>query len=313
MSKQSDPTDTHPTPTSLSLSDAMLQAYVDGQLSEVQAAQVEALLAHHPELAARVAGYRHLNRDLHACFDSALDEAVPQRLVDVFATAAASAAPHAGKGARLRGLAGRLLAPAWLLGGWRLPACATTLAWLGMGVAVGWQLQQALPRDTLPPMVKHAAVAYVTYANEALHPVEIQASEEAHLVAWLSKRLGIDIKAAKLDRLGFTLMGGRLLAGTQRPVAQFMYEDRVGRRLTLYVKTQESGYDQSAAFRFAQDNDVKAFYWISNGTGYVLSGNLDRPDLLKLAEAVHRQLNAAAAVPGHPAPLSPARLNGKAT
>lgn len=109
--------------------------------------------------------------------------------------------------------------------------------------------------------------------------------------AWLSKRLGMNLKAAKLDAVGFTLMGGRLLPGTQRPVAQFMYEDKMGHRLTLYIKTQEMGYEQNAAFQFAQEDEVNSFYWIGNGTGYVLSGNMDRADLLKVAVAVYTQLN----------------------
>lgn len=71
-----------------------------------------------------------------------------------------------------------------------------------------------------------------------------------------------------------------------------MYEDKIGRRLTLYIKTQEMGYDQSAAFRFAREKDVNAFYRIDSGTGYVLSGNLDRSDLFKAAEATYRQLGA---------------------
>jgi anti-sigma factor RsiW len=152
-------------------------------------------------------------------------------------------------------------------------------------------MQLAFPRNDMPPMVRHAAVAYATYASEVAHPVEIQASNEDHLEAWLSKRLGMNLRAPKLEAVGFTLMGGRLLAGTHGPAAQFMYEDSVGRRLTLYVKTQEMGYDKSRSFKFAQEQEVNAFYWIEDGTGYVVSGNLGRADLLKVAESAHRQLD----------------------
>lgn len=266
---------------------------------------MEAFLATHPDHAERAAQYRRVNADLHSMFDPVLDEAIPDRFSRIFSGTAEATPPlpralHSGKRSRLReviefifGASGPsgLLAPALPLGGWRPPAYAVTLGWLSLGVALGWQMQRALPHNELPPMVKHAAVAYVTYASEVVHPVEIQASNEAHLEAWLSKRLGMNLKAAKLDAVGFTLMGGRLLPGTQRPVAQFMYGDKVGRRLTLYIKTQEMGYDQSAAFRFAQEDEVNSFYWIENGTGYVLSGNLDRADLLKVAVAVYTQLN----------------------
>ena len=182
--------------------------------------------------------------------------------------------------------------PATSPSGWRPASYALSLSWLSLGAFLGWQMQHGLPQNDMPPMVRHAAVAYVTYASEVVRPVEIQASNEDQLEAWLSKRLGMNLQAPKLEAAGFTLMGGRLLAGTHGPAAQFMYEDGVGRRLTLYVKTQEMGYDKSAAFKFAQEKEVNAFYWIDSGTGYVLSGNLGRSDLFKVAEAAYQQLNA---------------------
>ncbi len=318
MSKKSDPPlpDTYPPITALPVSDNLIQAYVDGQIGAPQRALVEAYMAERPELAAKVAGYRYMNEDMHNLFDQSLQEQVPQHLIDIFSESDARVSPapsqRASRGSKLLEVMQRLLAPA-VPGVWRVSSYVVTLAWLGMGVAVGWQLQHVQPRDRVPPMVKHAAVAYVTYASELIHPVEVRANEEDHLEAWLTQRLGIDVKAAKLDQLGFSLMGGRLLAGTQRPVAQFMYEDKVGRRLTLYIKTQEMGYDQSAAFKFAQEGDVKAFYWINGGTGFVLSGILDRPDLLRVARAIYQQLNTSDVVPGYHKEISPVRQNGKTT
>lgn len=312
----------HPPTARMPITEADLHAYVDGQLSAERHAQVQAHLAANPDQAAKAAGYRRIDEDLHALFDPVLQEDIPDRLRDMVAAAPKARPP--GLGSRLRdrlarvfgaGGLGGLLAPAWPAGGWQPSAYAATLLWLGLGLSMGlgWQLQGAAPQNTLPPMVKHAAVAYATYASEVVHPVEVRADDEAHLEAWLSRRLGIDLKAAKLDAVGFSLMGGRLLAGTQRPVAQFMYEDKIGRRLTLYVKTQESGYDQSVAFRFAREDEVNAFYWIENGTGYVLSGNLGRADLLRVAEAVYAQLIAPGQV-GHGADRPvPLRQPGQAT
>lgn len=289
-----------------SITEADLQAYVDNRLSDAERGEVEVYLATHPDEAQKLERYSHINEDIHGLFDPVLKEDIPGRLLETFHTATESEVRSnrpffAGLWARLRdgaggllraGGSGGILVPATPLGSWRPASFALTLTWLSLGVVLGWQMQHALPHNGMPPMVKHAAVAYVTYASEVSHPVEIQASDEDHLEAWLSKRLGINLKAPKLESVGFTLMGGRLLAGTQGPAAQFMYEDKIGRRLTLYVKTQEMKYDQSAAFEFSQVNEVNAFYWIENGTGYVLSGNLERSDLLKAAEASHQQLNA---------------------
>jgi anti-sigma factor RsiW len=284
------------------ITDADLQAYVDHRLSDAERSAVDIHLAAHPDDAQKLARYSRLNDDLRELFDPVLNEKIPDRLLEVFPGSAESRASSfrdvlSGRWAGLRGMLGRLPsllvpAPASSSGGWRPAAYALTLTWLSLGVVIGWQMQRVLPQTGMPPMVRHAAVAYATYASETAHPVEIQASEEDHLEAWLSRRLGMNLKAPRLEAVGFTLMGGRLLAGTQGPAAQFMYEDKIGRRLTLYVKTQEMGHDQSAAFRFAREKDVNAFYWIDSGTGYVLSGNLDRSDLFKAAEATYRQLGA---------------------
>ncbi len=288
------------------ISEMDLQAYVDNRLSDARRGEVEAYLASHPEDARRLAGYSRINSDLHGNFDPVLNEEIPDRLLACFHDQVKPARrpvrnPFKGILARLRGQFGRfvggwgamgILVPASPGSGWTRASYAFTFAWLSLGVVLGWQMQRALPQSNMPPMVRHAAVAYVTYASEVAHPVEIQASNEDHLEAWLSKRLGMDLRAPKLETVGLKLMGGRLLAGTQGPAAQFMYEDSVGRRLTLYVKTQEMGYDKSKSFMFAQEKEINAFYWIEEGTGYVLSGNLGRADLLKVAEAAYRELDA---------------------
>ena len=65
--------------------------------------------------------------------------------------------------------------------------------------------------------------AGVTRKDHGCHPVEVGADDEQHLVNWLSKRLGVKVRAPKLDDAGMSLVGGRLLPGENGPVAQFMY------------------------------------------------------------------------------------------
>lgn len=82
------------------------------------------------------------------------------------------------------------------------------------------------------------------------------------MVAWLSKRVGTPLNAPDFDKQGFRLLGGRLLAGETGPVAQFMYQDGIERRVTLYVRrTVLDG--QETAFRHATIDGVDVFYWIA--------------------------------------------------
>jgi len=134
-----------------------------------------------------------------------------------------------------------------------------------------------------------AARAHLVYAPEVRHPVEVDATQQEHLVKWLSKRLAVELKGPLLTGEGFELLGGRLLPGPEGPVAQFMYQDSAGKRLTLYV-SKPNRADQPAAFRYAQEGPVSVFYWIDRDCGYALSGELDRPTLTRVATAVYRQL-----------------------
>ncbi|MGB0127947.1 MAG: anti-sigma factor, partial [Rhodocyclaceae bacterium] len=135
---------------------------------------------------------------------------------------------------------------------------------------------------------RQAAVAHAVYVPEVRHPVEVGADQEAHLVGWLSKRLGMKLYPPRLEEAGYRLMGGRLLPGESGEVAQFMYENEAKNRLTLYVQPQ-SAQAADTTFRYARENGIDVFYWIDGRFGYALSGNTGREDMLRLATLVYRQ------------------------
>ena len=81
-------------------------------------------------------------------------------------------------------------------------------------MGVGWQLHSYYNTSVQSEgaaWARRAAIAHVVYSPEVRHPVEVAANEEAHLVRWLSKRLGIQLKVPHLGALGYSLVGGRLL------------------------------------------------------------------------------------------------------
>ena len=152
-----------------------------------------------------------------------------------------------------------------------------------------------LARRSVPQeFVRQAGSAYAVYMPEKRHPVEVAASEQEHLVQWLSKRLGKQLKVPKLDAQGFDLVGGRLLPGDTGARAQFMFQDSQGQRVTLYlgaIGSAASTTDTMATqFRFASDGPVPSFYWADQGFAYALSGQVDKATLLALASTVYEQL-----------------------
>ena len=66
--------------TEVPISDADLQAFVDGRLDAKRRAEVEAYIAANPEAARTVDAYRAQNAALHAAFDGVLNEPLPEAL-----------------------------------------------------------------------------------------------------------------------------------------------------------------------------------------------------------------------------------------
>lgn len=172
---------------------------------------------------------------------------------------------------------------------------ARAAALVAFGVGVGLAMPWLRPQPPSPvvsvaqPLPARAARAHLVYSPEVRHPVEVDAKEQEHLVKWLSKRLDIALTVPVLSSEGFELLGGRLLPGSEGPVAQFMYQDASGKRLTLYVTRPHKG-DRTTAFRFAQEGPVSVFYWIDKECGYALSGEVDKSTLSRVANVVYKQL-----------------------
>jgi anti-sigma factor RsiW len=243
------------------ITESILHAFADGQLGDADRVRVEAHLAHDAEAAERVRAWREQNEALRALYNPVLNEPVPQRLLG-------ARAPRA-----------------------RWPQLALAAGALGLSFGLGWMVRAHQPDRAMEiaALPRSAAIAYAVYAPEVRHPVEVAADQQDHLVKWLSKRLGRDLKVPVLTQQGFELVGGRLLPGGKGPVAQFMYQDTKGQRITLYVSRRDEPRD--TAFRFSQEDKIAVFYWIDGTLGYALSAEMDRARLLTVASAVYRQLN----------------------
>lgn len=244
-----------------------LHAYADNRLDGARAAQVENWLTAHPEHRGQIEAWREQSARLHRAYDVLLDQPIPPRLLPP------ATAPH-----------------------WFEQRRVAAVAWLMVGTVVGFILRGAAPPPPAPLVLaghtlpRLAAVAHAVYTPEVRHPVEVGADQEAHLVGWLSKRLGAELKPPRLDAAGYRLVGGRLLPGDKGEVAQFMYENAAKNRLTLYIQPAAEKA-QDASFRHAKEGGIDVFYWIDGRFGYALSGTTGRSDMLSLATLVYRQLS----------------------
>ncbi|CAJ94514.1 Transmembrane transcriptional regulator RsiW (anti-sigma-W factor) [Cupriavidus necator] len=269
--------------------EADLHAYADGQLSGARRAAVEAYLAQHPEAAAQVAVWRRQADALHGALDPVLNEPVPL-----------AALPPGLHGDRKRNAA--RTRPRWAMA---LAATCASVALLAVGGALGWRAHDRLGGSTLvlapgERFAREALATHAVYAPEMRHPVEVAATEEAHLIAWLSKRLGTALQVPDLRAQGFHLIGGRLGVAEGGPSAILMYEADDGTRLSLQLRrmaqgTPDTGFrvermPGAGSRRPAAGRDpMMAFYWIDRDLGFALAGPLERARLLTVAQMVYQQ------------------------
>ena len=215
--------------------DALLHAWLDGELLPAQRAEIEAWLDAHPQDAARVRLWAADGDALRAQFDRVLDEPIPASLAATVGLAGTAAVSGADVGATPRA------ASHGAFGGWQRWAAAVAVFVLGgaVGAALMWRAYtgpQALARLAEPAWVRRAAVAHAVYVPEVRHAVEVKAQEE-HLSRWLTKRLDVPVKLFDLREHGFELVGGRLLPDANGPSAQLMYQATAAAAATTAATT----------------------------------------------------------------------------
>jgi anti-sigma factor RsiW len=256
------------------ISDEELHAFVDAQIDASRLPAVLSWLEADPADAARVLQWQAQRVQLRQMARAVDPGGTPAALASVVTNAAASV--------RRRVV-------------WQQAAAVLLLVTLGVTGGRYWG-ESALPQVPLavaasPSFVREAVLAHAVFVPEKRHPVEVTAADEAHLVQWLSRRLGAPLKVPSLAKQGYRLLGGRLLPGDGTPRAQFMYEDAQGARVTLYVAVFDKGQAPDAvSFRSVRVGGEESFYWVEDRFGYALSANVDGPDMQVLAREVYGQL-----------------------
>ncbi|PXW27172.1 anti-sigma factor RsiW [Paraburkholderia caballeronis] len=242
-----------------------LSAFIDGELPLADAAAVRERIAGDPLAAGRASAYRSQKAALRALADLTAGDGL------------SSAGPTC--------IVLRPREPWW----WRAGIAA---GWVSAGIGIAFAASTLIPRgdggglffaDDGAAFARRADVAYAVYSPERRHPVEVGAADEAHLVAWLSKRLGRTLSVPSLQEYGYGLVGGRLLPGASGPAAQLMYENDAGERLTLYVSAAKR---DSASYGSLRDGERRTFYWVTGRTGYALSGTISEGKLRTIAADV---------------------------
>jgi anti-sigma factor RsiW len=248
--------------TDASVTDDELHAYVDGTLPADRTAAVERYLAANPDAAARVTEWRAQNSAIRQRWGGVADEPVPERL-------------------RLDNVVMRA-------SGLRRKVAAAAVIALFVGAAAGWFARDYVgvedDRQVARALADAAIEAHRLYINEVRHPIEVRA-DEAHLLPWLSRRVGSPVRAPDLNDEGLKLLGGRLLPGSRGPTALIMYEGTGGERVT--ITAARAPRDTQTAFKWRQSGEFGALAWFESGLAFVVAGPAERERLDRIARRVY--------------------------
>ncbi|CAN7263893.1 anti-sigma factor family protein [Rhizobium sp. LjRoot254] len=246
-----------------------LHAYADAQLSNGELARVETWLKDHPDDAEKVRQWQAQNCMIQTMFEPY--RAARPGDAELFASAADSGATPGSSPWRTRGL-----------------QVGAGICLFALGAVAGHYAPFGTPTGTDEAgLHQEASSAFLIYASEVRHPVEVKADEKDHLVKWLSKKLGHQLAAPDLSARGFSLVGGRLVPVNGKAGALMMYEDAAGKRLTILVGQSEA--DAITSFRFASEGPVETFYWIDEKLSYAVTGEIPRDVLRRVADDCYRQ------------------------
>ena len=240
-----------------------LQAFADGELEPDDRKAIEQLLDENAEARKVLAAISYEKAELHKAFDGALDEPVPASLL-----AAANGRPS------------RRIFP------YLMAACVAGL--LVIGSSIGWFAGQNSGQILTASLAQRALVAHKTFAGEVRHPVEVAASEQDHLQAWLSKRVGSEFKIPDLQKDGYTLLGGRLLAESDAPAGQLMYEAADKQRVTIYFSANADG--KQTDLKLEQKDKLITCYWRDAKLAMAVTGDMSAGAMTVLGSSIFAQV-----------------------
>ena len=251
-----------------------LSAFLDGELPEAEAREIEAAIAQDPALQAELDALMAADVLAGEEFAAMVKDPVPLDLA-----AAIQNAPTASS-------ANTVTEPS----GWPLwKSAAAALALLFAGWVGGYMSGSAQPEQIAmaPGWLQDISEYHAVYAGQKRHLVEVPASEADHISTWLTATVGADVRIPDLAEKGLTFQGARLLVAAGKPVAQLMYTDADGAVVALCLIRSDT---PNVGFTNRTLNGFEMVSWGGAGANIVIIGDEGRSDLGEIAEAAATQV-----------------------
>ncbi|NKL23404.1 anti-sigma factor family protein [Rhizobium leguminosarum] len=245
-----------------------LQAYVDNALDAERHLEVSAFLEKNDQAARRIGSYRRDAEALRSALAPVAAEAVPSRLNLAHMIEAKGPAP----GRRFASMA------------------AAAVLLLAIGGSGGWLLKGfSMPSsEGVAALAQEASASYTVFSPDTVRPVEVRADGNTDLKQIASGVVGSAVAIPDLSKVGYRLMGGRVIPTSHGPGFMVMYDDDKGNRLVMLTRRMQ--VDQDKPMVASTQQDVHGWSWAENGMGYSLVGSLAPDRLHPIADAVRSQI-----------------------
>lgn len=253
-----------------------LSAFLDGELPEEEAREIELALESDPRLQAELDALMAADAFASEAFAEALTEPVPMGLAAAVRDAPTTSPANDTSAPTSRS-------------GW-LSAVAAVL-FLAVGGTGGYfaGLSQNPPAslDTTPVWLADIADYHAVYSAEKRHLVEVAASEADHIKTWLTNSVGTSVTIPDLEASGLTFQGARLLVAAGKPVAQLMYTDAAGNVVALCQIRTDS---PSEGVNTRTLNGFGMVSWGAGDANFVIVGPEGQGNLGEIAELASTQV-----------------------
>ncbi|WP_114811238.1 anti-sigma factor family protein [Paraburkholderia kururiensis] len=251
--------------------DTLLMLYVDGELPPEQRAEVEAAVAHSPDLSARVAALRASCLPYRAAYERQHLPPVPQSLTRRIEELVSVSTPQQRPARPARRTQAPWLAAAFVAGA----ICSGVLtAYFAGG--------NALPAS-VDPWVRSVADYQVLYGRETVAALKEDHAATEQILTDLSQRQGMPIRVPDLREAGLKFKRVQVLYYHNRPLIQMVYLPERGDPVALCVIEDTHG---DAPLRMQQVGEMKTVTWRANKLAYVLLARNDSVDLKEMAQQI---------------------------
>jgi len=246
--------------------DAWLVAYADGELDETSVAEVEAYLVATPEAQRTLAIYRETAALLRAAFAESRyvrdDMPLHDRQTATVPKPRRLGLPHY----------------TWAV------AASLVMGMIGYAAGAFWPDLIESRRDR---MLDEVAEYHSIYSRETVHLVEVPATQEDHLKAWLGKRVNASLVIPNFNQDGLTFAGGRLVVLDGEPVAELMYTRPTGLPIAFCVLYHVG---QPSTISIERRGNLNLATWNDGSHSYFVVGEADPATIQGLATSARKQL-----------------------